>query len=70
MACNLETKHARAKRGFICDPTRPVAASACILFHLVPQNEMKIFKKIRAGVCLTDKCRMQKVAADKKQKKS
>ena len=69
-ACNLETKPPRAKRGSICDPSRPVAAPACILCCLVPQNVMKNFQKIRAGVCLTDKCRMQKVAADKKQKKS
>ena len=60
LACNLETKLARGKRGIICDPSWPVAAFACMLCCLVPQN---VFRKNPAGVCLTDKCRMQNAAA-------
>ena len=44
-ACNLETKPPRVKRGSICDPSRPVAASAFVLCCLVPQNVMKLCKK-------------------------
>ena len=51
MACNLETKPPRAKRGSICDPSRPVVSYRCILCFLGPQNVLKIFKKNRPGNC-------------------